>query len=236
MPGVLAIIPARGGSKRLPGKNVRPLAGRPLIAHTIEAVRACADVTRVVVSTDDPAIARASLEAGAEVPFLRPAELSTDAAGSMEVVFHALEWLRTHEGYAPEAVLLLQATSPLRHAGHLTEAFQLHRSTSPACAVVSVVASKPPGWLFRTGPEGVLTRLFEPGAAPAAPEGGGLWWPNGAFWLATLDYLERHRGFVGPGARPYAMAPSESVDIDTLDDFELADALLCYRAGRAAGP
>jgi CMP-N,N'-diacetyllegionaminic acid synthase len=234
MAGILALIPARGGSRRLPGKNTRPFEGRPLIAHTIEAARGCSDVDRVVVSTDDPDIARAALDAGAEVPFMRPAALSTDVAGSMEVVFHALDTLRDREGYATEALFLLQPTSPLRRAAHLTEAVALHRSTAPACPVVSVVASKPPSWLYRSDADGVLSPLFAAQAAPTAPAGGGLWWPNGAFWLATVEFVRRHGGFVGPGTRPYPMAPSESVDIDTLDDFELAEAICRYRGGPAA--
>jgi len=226
MSGLLALVPARGGSKRLPGKNLRPLAGRPLIAHTIGAALGCPDVERVVVSTDDEAIAEAARAAGAEVPFLRPAHLATDAAGSMDVVFHVLAHLRETEGYRPSSVALLQPTSPLRTSAHLAAAVALHRSSQPPVPVISVVAAKPPSWLFAGDAAGALSALFPRGTAPAAPEGGALWLPNGALYLASMEDLEAHRGFLRPGTRGYPMEVQASVDIDTLDDFRLAEACL----------
>lgn len=113
-PKVVAIIPARGGSKGLPGKNTRVLAGKPLIAYSIEAAKGSAYVDRVVVSTDDPGIASVAKRWGAEVPFLRPAELGHDLTPTEPVLKHAVEWLEVHEGYAVDIVLFLQPTDIFR--------------------------------------------------------------------------------------------------------------------------
>ncbi|MBX3441626.1 MAG: acylneuraminate cytidylyltransferase family protein [Planctomyces sp.] len=114
---VIAVIPARGGSKGLPGKNIAPLGGRPLIAWTIDAARRAETVQRVIVSTDDEAIARAAVEAGAEVPFLRPAEFAGDLATSEVVLRHALDWTREHERRAYDVLVYLQPTDPFRQPG-----------------------------------------------------------------------------------------------------------------------
>lgn len=113
-PHVVAIIPARGGSKGLPGKHLRPLAGKPLIAYTIEAAKGCPLVHRVIVSTDDPAIAEVARRWGAEAPFLRPAELAQDLTPTEPVLAHALEWLESNEGYRVDIVVFLQPTDIFR--------------------------------------------------------------------------------------------------------------------------
>ena len=113
-PHVVAIIPARGGSKGLPGKHLRLLAGKPLLAYTIEAAKSSPLVDRVIVSTDDPAIAQAARDAGAETPFLRPAELAQDLTPTEPVLAHAVEWLESHGGYRVDIVLFLQPTDVFR--------------------------------------------------------------------------------------------------------------------------
>src|SRR5690349_8046730 len=116
MSDVLAVIPARGGSKSIPRKNLAALAGKPLIVWTIEAASASQCLTRVVVSTDDPEITAVAAAAGAEVPFVRPAELAQDETPAIEPILHAVDWLDQHEGYRPDFVMILQPTSPLRQA------------------------------------------------------------------------------------------------------------------------
>jgi CMP-N-acetylneuraminic acid synthetase len=113
-PNVVAVIPARGGSKGLPRKNVRPLAGKPLIAHTIEAAKQCPLIHRVIVSTDDAEIAQVARQFGAEVPFIRPAELATDYASTESVLKHAVEWLEENEGYPVDIMVFLQPTDIFR--------------------------------------------------------------------------------------------------------------------------
>lgn len=121
----LAIIPARGGSKGVPRKNVRPLGGRPLISYAITAAKKSRSVNRVIVSTDDPEIARVAKRYGAEVPFLRPAELAEDSTPTIPVLVHALEWLQKNEGMRPQYILLLEATSPFVTREQIDTAFKL---------------------------------------------------------------------------------------------------------------
>lgn len=121
-PEVLALIPARGGSKGIPRKNVVALAGKPLIAHSIEHARAARNITRVIVSTDDEEIARVSREHGAEVPFMRPAEFAHDLSPDIDAFRHALTWLTEHESYVPELVVHLRPTGPVRRVELIDEA------------------------------------------------------------------------------------------------------------------
>src|SRR3990170_965342 len=116
MSTVLAVIPARGGSKSIPRKNIKPLGGKPLIGWTIDAALQSRMLSRVIVSTDDAEIAQAARECGAETPFLRPPELAQDDSSSISVVLHALQWLEEQEHFSPDYVLLLQPTSPFRNA------------------------------------------------------------------------------------------------------------------------
>lgn len=121
---VVAVIPARGGSKGLPGKNVRPLAGKPLIAYSVEAAKGCRLIDRVLVSTDDAAIAAAAKAAGAEVPFMRPAELAQDLTPTEPVLQHALEWLEREEGYRADILVFLQVTDIFRKRAMLERVVQ----------------------------------------------------------------------------------------------------------------
>ena len=140
IPEVLALIPARGGSKGIPRKNIRPFAGYPLIAYSIAAALQAETVTRVIVSTDDPEIAEVAHTFGAETPFLRPAELAADRSTDLPVFQHALTWLAEHEDYHPEIVLHLHATSPVRPPGFVDQAVRLLREHPEAECVRSVVS------------------------------------------------------------------------------------------------
>jgi len=121
---VVGVILARGGSKRLPGKNIRPLMGKPLIAYSVEAARGAKSLSRTIVSTDDAEIARRAVENGAEVPFLRPTELATDESPVSSALEHAVAWLES-QGTTVDTVVLLQATSPLRRSEHIDGAVAL---------------------------------------------------------------------------------------------------------------
>jgi N-acylneuraminate cytidylyltransferase len=140
MPEVLALIPARGGSKGIPRKNIRPFAGYPLIAYSIAAALQAEMVTRVIVSTDDQEIAEIALAFGAETPFMRPAELATDRSTDLPVFQHALTWLAKHEDYHPEIILHLHVTSPVRPPGIIDQAVRLLRDHAEVECVRSVVS------------------------------------------------------------------------------------------------
>ncbi|MDP3793464.1 MAG: acylneuraminate cytidylyltransferase family protein, partial [Candidatus Uhrbacteria bacterium] len=137
----MAIIQARGGSKSVPRKNIKPLAGKPLIAWTIEAAKQAKTVTRVIVSTDDQEIAEVAKEWGAEVPFLRPAEFATDQAKSIGLLEHALNWLMEHENYHPDIVVQLKPTNPLRRAEHIDDCVRRFLSAPGHDALITVTLS-----------------------------------------------------------------------------------------------
>ena len=220
---LLALIPARGGSKGIPGKNIRPLAGKPLIAHTIAVALQVPALGRVVVSTDDSAIANVALHWGAEVPFLRPPELAADDTPGIAPVLHALEQL-------PDVsqVLLLQPTSPLRSSADIEGilAFQRERQCP---SVVSVCASgKHPQWMFRLGAAGELSPFLATSAATAdcRQQLEPAYAFNGALYLCDRAWLQNHGSFMGPGTLGYPMPPERSVDIDTPLDWLWAETLL----------
>src|SRR3989338_1201278 len=122
---ILGIIPARGGSKSIPRKNIKPLGGKPLIAWTIDAAEQAAVFDRIILTTDDEKIAAVGKQRGIEVPFLRPKELAEDATPTLPVLQHAVQWLKEHEQYEPDAIMLLQPTAPFRQASHIQEAVKV---------------------------------------------------------------------------------------------------------------
>ncbi|MBI4369977.1 MAG: acylneuraminate cytidylyltransferase family protein [Elusimicrobia bacterium] len=233
---LLGIIPARGGSKSIPLKNIRLLAGKPLIAHTIEAAKASSLLTRVIVSTDHPEIARVSKEWGGEVPFMRPDELAGDFIEDWPVFDHALRWLQDQEGYSPEAVLRLPPTSPLRRSHHIDEAIRLLQSHPEADSVRSVCeAPKHPLKMWRID-RGRLEPFVDPKHSgiqeaynkprqklPAA------YIQNGAVEVIRASTVLKKKSMSGDIILAYEMKPEESVNIDSLMDFEWAEFLVKKR-------
>ena len=224
---VIALIPARGGSKGIPRKNLAPLAGKPLIAWTIEAALGSKNVRRVIVSTDDPEIAKVARQHGAEVPFLRPPDLAADEAGALGVALHALDWLGENAGEEPEYLLLLQPTSPLRMTADIDAAIDLAR-TRGADAVLGVCEAEPHPFLARRVDEsGVLSDFIPLAEKPVRrqdfPEAYVL---NGALYLNRSASLRASRTFQPPGALALVMPRERSLDIDTPLDLRLAEALL----------
>ncbi len=227
---VLAIVPARGGSRGIPNKNIALVGGQPLIYWTIAAARAAASIQRIVVSTDSPAIAEVARRCGAETPFLRPPELAQDDTPGLAPILHAIRWLAEHEGYRPEWVICLQPTSPLRTAGDIEAAVELARRKR-ADAVVSVAPlGHHPYWIKQVDEEGRL-HDFLTGDHPSdrrqdAPP---VYVLNGAIYLARRDVLlERETWYTG---QTYAcvMPLERSLDVDTPWDLHLADLILGAR-------
>jgi CMP-N,N'-diacetyllegionaminic acid synthase len=220
---VLAIIPARGGSKGLPGKNIKELCGKPLIAWSIEQALGCSNVDRVVVSTDDDQIANISKKYGAEVPFKRPTELAGDTASTISVVFHTIDWLREHEDYLPEYILLLQPTSPLRAAADIEGAIQTLKDKD-ARAIVSVCETDHHPWWSNILPgDGNMKDFISSEILNKRRQDLPLFYRvNGAIYLAEMDYLQEHNEFLGPATFAYEMPKNRSVDIDSELDFKLA--------------
>ncbi|MDO8963199.1 MAG: acylneuraminate cytidylyltransferase family protein [Coriobacteriia bacterium] len=228
---VLGLIPARGGSKGLPGKNVRPLAGRPLIAWTVAAALASPSLDAVVVSTDIEGIADAARQAGAEVPFLRPPHLARDDSRMIDVVLDVVDTL-ANEGRDFELVVLLQPTSPLRTSEDVELALrELTKSGGHAIAAVCDAEHSP--LLSGTLPpdrslDGFLAQRDTTANRQELPA---FYRLNGAVYVAELGWLRETGTFVGPGAFAHVMPQERSVDIDSELDFALAEFLLS-RTGR----
>jgi CMP-N-acetylneuraminic acid synthetase len=225
------MIPARGGSRGIPRKNLVDFAGKPLIAHTIEAALASRRVDRVMVSTEDQEIAEVARRWGAEVPFRRPAELATDAASGSAVSRHWLEWVR-NEGLTPWAVIHLQATSPLRTSQDVDAAIDLLERTDCSCVASVCPVTEHPTYMYRL--EGDRAEPFL--SADALPSHRQLAEPlyrlNGAIFATRFESaLAAGQFMVSPFA--VQIMPSErSIDIDTPLDLTTAEAFLAQTAGR----
>lgn len=214
---VLALIPARGGSKGVPGKNILPIGGKPLIQWTIDAARASRYIDRMILSSDDDAIAAVAAAGGCEVPFRRDASLSGDTASSIDVVVDALERV---PGY--DIVVLLQPTSPLRSASDIDGVIEcLESSDAPACVSVRA-AEDHPYWTFYTNEQGYLAHYVNPPAGVPTrrqdlPEALCL---NGAVYAARIASFLEFRSFITSQTVCFPMPIERSLDIDTPADIE----------------
>lgn len=232
----LFVIPARGGSKGIPDKNIANLGGRPLIAYSIDAAREALaalshdnDSRRIILSTDSERIADTARQEGLTVPFLRPAELSTDTAGSREVILHAMDWADS-QGIDYNCVILLQPTSPFRNGSHVVEAARLFNPDTTDMVVSVCEASANPyyncfetdstGHLHISKGDGLLTRRQD---APKA------WEYNGAVYVINPQSIREMPLGKFPRRLPYVMVREDSLDIDAPLDLEIARILLHQR-------
>ncbi len=227
---VLGVVPARSGSKGVPGKNIRPLAGRPLLEYAARAARESRVIDRLVLSTDSPEIADAGRRAGLEVPFLRPAALAEDDTPMLPVLRHAIDTLAAG-GWEADVVVLLQPTSPLRRPEHIRDAVARLRETGAdsVVTVVEVPRHLSPDYVMRIDdgalrpflPEGAqITRRQD--ARQAYSRDGTVY----AFRRATLD---RFGNIYGDDCRPLIIDPAESLSIDSPADWDTAERLLAGR-------
>lgn len=230
---VLALIPARGGSKSIPRKNIIDFAGHPLIAYSIAAGLAAETVSRVIVSTDDEEIAEISRHYGAETPFIRPDEHAGDHTPDLPVFLHALTWLEENEGYEPDIVIQLRPTSPFRRVRHIDEAVYRLLEHPEADAIRTVcIPFQNPFKMWRIGPEGFMLPIGidlgvpnEPYNQPrqVLPE---IYWQTGYVDAAWSDTLIKKNSMTGDLILPLIIDPSEWVDIDSPDDWRRAESLI----------
>jgi CMP-N-acetylneuraminic acid synthetase len=237
-PTVLGVVTARAGSKGIPGKNTKLLAGKPLIAYTIEAALASGVFDRLILSTDDEQAARIARDLGCEVPFMRPADLSTDGTPHLPVMVHAAAWLGDRERYRPDWTMILMPTSPLRQARHIVESMDLAVS-SGADSVVSVdeipahfhplrtLTVDEQGWarLF-VGDRPVRQRPVRRQGMPAA------WVFNGAIYLfrTALLFDPVEPSLYGDRVAAYPMTPPHGHNIDDAEDWAEAEQILSSSA------
>lgn len=221
---VLGIVPARAGSQGLPGKNLRPLAGRPMVAWTLEACRESRVLDQVVVSTDDPAVAAVATEMGYPPPFRRPAALSDARASVIDAIAHALQAI----GGGWDYVVLLQPTSPLRLGTDIDAAATLCHDRGVEAVIGVSPVLKPQTFYGRVDPSGLYK-----GDDPRPDEPVVI---NGAVYVGRPDRILARRGFAGPDTLAHVMPPERGWDVDTAFDFAVCEALWPHVRGPGAGP
>ncbi len=228
----LAIIPARGGSKSIPKKNIRLVGGKPLLAHSIEHGLSSDCIERVIVSTDSEEIAAVARSYGAEVPFIRPSELAEDYSLDLDFYVHTLKWLREHEGYVPDAVINLRPTTPVRDPKVLDDAIRLFKKHPEADSMRAVrLADKTPYKMWRKNQKGLIEPLFyafekydEPYNMPRQllPD---IYVQDGYFDITWTSVISEKNSVTGDIVLPYEV-PGEAIDIDYESDMVRAETLL----------
>ena len=221
---MLALIPARGGSKGVPRKNIQDLGGIPLIAHSIKAAQAAHRINHVVVDTDDDEIAEISRAYGADVPYQRPAHLANDTASAVDVYCHAAAVLKT------QTLCVLLPTCPFRSCEDINQAVDMYVQQA-AKAVISVTdAPVPMSWYRMVDADGVLRLAVDAVAANANRQACTTHVvPNGSIFCLDSTFIQRTRTYYGDATYPYYMPVERSLDIDTPADLEMARALMAWR-------
>ncbi|MBU1228891.1 MAG: acylneuraminate cytidylyltransferase family protein [Proteobacteria bacterium] len=226
---ILSTISARGGSKGVPGKNIRDLGGLPLMAWTIREARRSEYLDRLVVSSDDEGILAVARAHGAETPFVRPPELARDDTPGVDPVLHAVEALRP-EAY--DYVVLLQPTSPLRTVADIDGCIRSCLDGGWPCCISVSEAEKSPYYMFHLDEEGLMAPVIaQERYHTRRQELPRVFAPNGAVYVASTQWLARTRSYLTPETRGYAMPRERSWDVDELLDFEICE-LLLKKAGR----
>jgi len=223
---VLGLVPARGGSKGIPRKNIKPIAGKPLIAWTIEAALRSPLLATVVVTTEDAEIADVARQHGAQTPFLRPAELARDETPGVDPALHALRVLPDYD-----AVLLLQSTSPLRNTADIDGCLQLAEKLNAPSVVSVCQAERHPYWMYLLGSDQHLQTLIPGKEITRRQDLPPVYAANGALYFARTPWLQQHRAFITPETVGYVMPNERSVDLDTMLDWKLAELLLKEQEG-----
>lgn len=219
----LVVIPARGGSKGVPGKNIRQLDGKPLINHTIDTARQVFDDAVICVTTDDAAIKAAAESTGLRVPFTRPAALATDTSGTYEVLLHAVDHYEK-TGYFPDVLVLLQPTSPFRTAQQIQQALQLYSGQMDMVVSVKEAKSNPYYNLFEENEKGFLSKSKK-AAFTRRQDCPKVWELNGAIYIINIASLKAKTISDFEKIIKFEMDDITSHDIDTLTDFEFAEFL-----------
>jgi len=221
---LIAIVPARSGSKGLPGKNVKLLLGKPMIAYTIEAARQAEYVDEIIISTDDQNIADVAVEYGATCPFLRPAELAADDSRAIDTYMYTIDRLNGERGYQIKDFVVLQATSPLRSGDDIDNAISTFRAHNADSVISYVEAPHPVYWHKYIDENGRFENIFDDQLSNRQ-QYRKSYYPNGAIYVFKYALLES-KSYYSDRSYAYVMPRQRSVDVDTIEDFDYAEFLL----------
>ena len=223
-PGLLILVPARAGSKGLPGKNLLCLGGVPLLTWTARTIEAAGLPARAVLSTEDPEIAAVGRRAGLETPFVRPSSLAQDDSPMIEVVEHAVDWMEGEGGYPVNTIMLLQPTSPFRRTCRLHQALDLLALPGTEGVIGVDALFRTPSLLFREGAGGLLEAQGPWEGPLLRQDTPPMFSPNGTIYVIARESLRRQRRLFPERLRALPTGRVESIDIDTPEDWELATA------------
>ena len=221
-PQALQIIPARGGSKGIPQKNMALIGGKPLVEFTFQAALAARIPGRICLSTDDNNIRKFGLDCGVEAPFLRPSELAQDDSSTISVIQHALDWYKKKESFFPDSIILLQPTCPFRSAKNIVEAYQIFQETK-ANALISVNAVHDHPCEYITKNDGFFSFIMLPPIKPGRQNFPKVYFINGAIYITKTAYFTETKRLFDQSGQVYVMARHESLDIDEPFDLEFAN-------------
>jgi len=220
---ILALITARNGSKRVPGKNIRKLGNKPLVIWSIDAVKNNKYICDILVSTDNKKIADICLEAGAYLPWLRPSNLARDTTSSVDVALHALDWYESEKG-AVDGLLLLQPTSPFRTKDTIQNGINLFIKHHRKSIIGVSAVNKHPLWMLKIEKDNLIPFTNKHAFNLRSQDLPEVYVPNGSFYLITPKELRIHKSFINPKTKALIMrSPAESLDIDTEWDFKIAE-------------
>ena len=223
---MLAIIPARGGSKGLPGKNIKTFHGKPLIAYSIETAKASELFKEIVVSTDSEEIADIAMKCGADVPFLRPPHLATDTAHAIDAFLHTVDHLNNKREVTYNEFVVLQPTSPLRLTNDIIDAVAIYRERRADSVISVTVANHPPSWAKKINKQGVLENFLDDDIDNRnRQENEVTYVPNGAVFVLRVELLRNYDTYYSKKTYPFIMPKERSIDIDDQVDFVVAEFL-----------
>ena len=224
---VLAFIPARGGSKGVKNKNIKPLEGKPLIAYTIEAAKETGIFEDIIVSTDSEKIAAIAKEQGAYVPFLRPQELAQDNSTTIDAIKHLIQTMKEEFGKTYDSIIVLQPTSPLRSAKHIKEGYQIYKDKNANFVVSVCECEHSPLWTNTLDEEGRMDKFLSDEVKNKNRQDIPVYYRlNGALYIGKVDEVINNNGFYGKNSFSYIMEKDYSVDIDSELDFKIAEVLM----------
>ncbi|WP_353106620.1 acylneuraminate cytidylyltransferase family protein [Acetoanaerobium noterae] len=224
---MIAIIPARGGSKGVPKKNIKLIDGKPLIYYTIKAAKESKAVSRIIVSTDCLEIASVAKELGAEVPFLRPEYLATDTSKAIDAYLYTIEKINNDENKNINEFMVLLPTSPFRTSDDIDSAVKIFCDKNADTVISVVEATHPPTWYKKISSVGVLEDFIENADNSLnRQEAQKTYLPNGAIYIFKYDKLKENNSYYNKKTFPYIMSIENSIDIDTFIDFKLAKLIM----------